>query len=493
MFTKEQLESFYSNVKSIFTIKTGVLLMAMAFIILIVNLNTTAYVISYNEEEIIAVRKEKDIEKLIEKLKEDYSKEQGLEEAKLSDEYVLKRVRRLESQLTEEKDTEEILKDLQFQIEAYSLSIEGEEIGKLKNPEEIERILEEIKKPYIKQAEDLIIKGIKYEKAKSFSNEEVLEEIDQQIKDIDLKELQTTIKDGYIIEFLEDIEIKETTADIEELNDTEEIKNKIIAGTKKYFYHTVNKNTNLTDLSEELGIDEEEILILNPDLEEEIEKETELLIHRQTPLLTVMTEFTYTGEEIVDFEIETEYTADLYDDEIEIQVEGIKGRNILEKTETRINGILAKKAILNEDIVREAKTQKQLKGTTERPKTVATGTFIRPINGTLTSPFGMRWGRLHSGIDLIDPIGTPIYASDGGVVKFSGEMSGYGNIIEIDHENGYSTRYAHNNLHHVKVGDRVFQGQHIADVGNTGRSSGPHVHFEILLNGNAIDPIGLLK
>lgn len=90
MFTKEQLESFYSNVKSIFTIKTGVLLMDMAFIILIVNLNTTAYVISYNEEEIIAVRKEKDIEKLIEKLKEDYSKEQGLEEAKLSDEYVLK-------------------------------------------------------------------------------------------------------------------------------------------------------------------------------------------------------------------------------------------------------------------------------------------------------------------------------------------------------------------------------------------------------------------
>ena len=90
---------------------------------------------------------------------------------------------------------------------------------------------------------------------------------------------------------------------------------------------------------------------------------------------------------------------------------------------------------------------------------------------------------MHYGIDLSCSVGTPIYAADGGVVTMSGWNGAYGYCIKINHENGYETLYAHCSALYVSVGQRVFQGQHIAAVGNTGRSTGPHCHFEIKHNG----------
>jgi murein DD-endopeptidase MepM/ murein hydrolase activator NlpD len=96
---------------------------------------------------------------------------------------------------------------------------------------------------------------------------------------------------------------------------------------------------------------------------------------------------------------------------------------------------------------------------------------------------------MHRGLDIAAPIGTPIYASDGGTVISAGWNSGgYGQLIEIDHKNGYTTRYAHLNKISVKVGQEVPQGFRIGDMGTTGRSTGPHLHFEIRKGGGAVDP-----
>ncbi|MEM6741858.1 MAG: M23 family metallopeptidase [Pseudomonadota bacterium] len=110
-----------------------------------------------------------------------------------------------------------------------------------------------------------------------------------------------------------------------------------------------------------------------------------------------------------------------------------------------------------------------------------------------TSPFGPRWGRMHNGVDFAAPVGTPIYSSADGVVTFVGWQGGYGRLIKIKHEFGIETRYGHLSRFRVKQGDRVSKGDLIGDMGNSGRSTGPHLHYETRVNGKPIDPMNFIK
>jgi murein DD-endopeptidase MepM/ murein hydrolase activator NlpD len=118
--------------------------------------------------------------------------------------------------------------------------------------------------------------------------------------------------------------------------------------------------------------------------------------------------------------------------------------------------------------------------------------FIWPAQGTLTSSFGPRWGRIHEGIDIAGGSGSPIVASASGTVIVAGWSGGYGNLVVIDHGSGMSTAYAHNSSIAVSVGQRVSQGSVIAGMGTTGNSTGVHSHFEVRVNGAAVDPMGYL-
>jgi murein DD-endopeptidase MepM/ murein hydrolase activator NlpD len=117
-----------------------------------------------------------------------------------------------------------------------------------------------------------------------------------------------------------------------------------------------------------------------------------------------------------------------------------------------------------------------------------------PAQGMLTSPYGWRWGRMHKGIDIAAPIGTPIVAAASGKVITAGwNDGGYGNLVEIKHADGSVTLYGHNNRILVKVGQQVAQGQQIAEMGSTGFSTGPHSHFEVHLPGQgAVNPVAYL-
>ncbi|ROU04401.1 M23 family metallopeptidase [Histidinibacterium lentulum] len=117
--------------------------------------------------------------------------------------------------------------------------------------------------------------------------------------------------------------------------------------------------------------------------------------------------------------------------------------------------------------------------------------FAMPVRDSFryTSGFGMRWGRMHNGTDFAAPIGTPIYATADGVVIEAGWASGYGRLIKIQHEFGIETRYAHLNQIRVSVGERVSRGQRIGDMGNSGRSTGPHLHYEVRVGGRPVNPM----
>jgi murein DD-endopeptidase MepM/ murein hydrolase activator NlpD len=118
--------------------------------------------------------------------------------------------------------------------------------------------------------------------------------------------------------------------------------------------------------------------------------------------------------------------------------------------------------------------------------------FIWPVNGPVTSGFGMRWGRMHEGIDIGVGYGTPIHAAAAGRVVYAGWMSGYGNLVAIDHGGGVSTAYGHQSSIAVSVGQVVAQGQTVGYVGCTGHCFGPHLHFEVRINGTPVDPLGYL-
>jgi Membrane proteins related to metalloendopeptidases len=115
--------------------------------------------------------------------------------------------------------------------------------------------------------------------------------------------------------------------------------------------------------------------------------------------------------------------------------------------------------------------------------------FIWPVDGVVVSGFGLRWGRLHEGIDITAASGTPIRAAASGTVIYAGWLGGYGNLVVIDHGNGLATAYAHASAILVGVGQQVSQGETVSLVGSTGNSSGPHLHFEVRVNGVAVDPL----
>jgi murein DD-endopeptidase MepM/ murein hydrolase activator NlpD len=118
--------------------------------------------------------------------------------------------------------------------------------------------------------------------------------------------------------------------------------------------------------------------------------------------------------------------------------------------------------------------------------------LIWPVSGPVISPFGMRWGRLHAGIDIAVPSGTPIHAAAAGTVVIAGWVGGYGNYTCIDHGGGLATCYAHQQSFAVGVGAHVAQGQVIGYTDCTGHCLGPHLHFEVRINGTPVDPLGYL-
>ena len=127
-----------------------------------------------------------------------------------------------------------------------------------------------------------------------------------------------------------------------------------------------------------------------------------------------------------------------------------------------------------------------------KPKPIVAN-WVRPHDGRISSRFGPRWGRMHAGLDLAGPYGSPIRAVGKGVVTFAGRASGYGRLIKIQHENGAETAYGHMSKLLVTEGDVVRPGQLIALTGSEGRSTGPHLHFEVRIDGRAVNPLPWLR
>jgi murein DD-endopeptidase MepM/ murein hydrolase activator NlpD len=139
--------------------------------------------------------------------------------------------------------------------------------------------------------------------------------------------------------------------------------------------------------------------------------------------------------------------------------------------------------------IRAAQANRQGGGPTSTPSSAG---LIWPVNGPVTSPFGWRWGRMHQGIDIGVGTGTPIKAAASGTIIYCGWESGYGNLVVIDHGGNLATAYGHQSSIAVACGQQVAQGDVIGYVGCTGHCTGPHLHFEVRIDGSPVDPLGYL-
>ncbi len=165
-----------------------------------------------------------------------------------------------------------------------------------------------------------------------------------------------------------------------------------------------------------------------------------------------------------------------------------KRQTLADVRESKAEFIAEAEALARESARLAARIQASQASSTVRPSSSG---LIWPVNGPVTSPFGMRWGRMHEGIDIGAAYGTPIRAAASGAVIYAGWMSGYGNLTVIDHGGGLATAYGHQSSIAVSGGS-VSQGQVIGYVGCTGHCFGPHLHFEVRVNGTPVDPLGYL-
>ncbi len=226
--------------------------------------------------------------------------------------------------------------------------------------------------------------------------------------------------------------------------------------------------------------------------------------------LTVVTTEEQTEQETIDFEQEYKPEPDMYVGQQKVEVEGKEGTKEVTKKVVKENGCQVDEEILEENVIEEPQEEIVLTGTknyegyggetgnyssdnVSYDTTAVYDTLKIPVDSVyVSSSFGQRWGRLHSGIDLALAQGSPIYAADSGTVYFSGTSGGYGNLVKIDHGNGMQTYYAHCSSLLVSPGQHVERGEKIALVGSTGNSTGPHLHFEVIINGSCVDPAAFL-
>ncbi|MDL2273799.1 peptidoglycan DD-metalloendopeptidase family protein [Oscillospiraceae bacterium OttesenSCG-928-G22] len=220
-------------------------------------------------------------------------------------------------------------------------------------------------------------------------------------------------------------------------------------------------------------------------------------VTKALPLLSVKVEKVEVYNVAIPHDTEKIPDDTLYVGTTKVNVAGVDGSKQITANVTYIDGAEENREILEELVQSEPITEVLRVGTKKR---VATGNFIRPfVGGYISSHYGYRTfrgrGDMHTGTDFTSSgaRGKPIRASDGGTVTFAGWKGSYGNLVIIDHGNGYQTYYAHCQSFMVSVGQKVAQGENIARVGSTGRSTGPHLHFEIRINGNHVNPMNYIR
>ncbi|MDD3227594.1 MAG: M23 family metallopeptidase [Oscillospiraceae bacterium] len=299
------------------------------------------------------------------------------------------------------------------------------------------------------------------------------------------------------VDFTKNIEITYDYVSAQSEKDISTITDILSANTEDGATYTAVKGDTYSQIASNHGMKLSELMFLNPQASLDRLMVGDILnIKKEIPFLPVKTVDKVSYTEDVDSPVKYIDDSSLYIGDSKIVTQGTKGEASIQALITKVNGMEESKVILQNTSITEPTATVVAKGTTPRPKTASYGTYLWPVSGTVTSGTGNRYlfgtTNYHSGLDIAAPYGTTVKASDGGKVTFSGWKGDYGNLVIITHDNGTQTYYAHNSSLLVSKGEKVYQGQAIAKVGSTGRTTGNHSHFEVRVGGSIKNPYSYL-
>lgn len=343
-------------------------------------------------------------------------------------------------------------------MQAYVLTVDGEFIGASESREELESMLSAIQEQYVD--EDVTSVG-----------------------------------------FLQDVRITHQYTSTDKLQERtlSDMQAMLTANTNGATTYIVVSGDTLTGIAYRNNMSLKEIMELNPNINaHNLSIGQTIIIREVIPYLSVTTTKTLTYEDAIPFDTQYVDNHNMYQGDSRVVKAGVKGKAVVTADVTYVNGKQTESTILSSQTILEPTTQIVEVGTAPRPKTAPTGSFKWPVYGSITSRYGYRsiFGSysFHSGIDIAAPYGTTIRASDGGTVTYAGYKGSYGYLVIISHgSSGKQTYYAHCSKLLVSTGTKVYQGQAIARVGLSGRTTGSHLHFEVRINGSTVNPLSYLK
>ena len=414
--------------------------------------STTDYEYSYNGRTLGIVKEQDDVLSVLGLVSDELSQEYGSNiEIDPDQDIVFKKVF---SYGREVDNPDTVLKRFTYlgdiQVTSYAIVVDGKEICKV----ESERVAKDI------------IQSV----------------IDEYLKD-----------DDTIYEYVgvaENVEIVESGTVMANIRSKSAAKKLIESGGQEEKIYTVKAGDTLYGICNKLNVKLKDLEKMNKGLNvnSTLHIGQKIKTQNQVSLITVETIEVSTFAESIKYDTEYKESDKYYKGEQVTTRAGQKGKQIVTARLTKHNGKTVDREDLNVEVVREPVTRIVVKVTKKLPPKKGTGKFSRPVNVAVYRGYGMRWGRMHYGLDYAASYGTPIHAADGGTVVATGYSGALGYRVTIDHGAGFKTVYAHCSRFAVKAGDKVYKGQTIAYVGNSGRSTGPHCHFEILKNGSNVNP-----
>ncbi|MBM7856091.1 murein DD-endopeptidase MepM/ murein hydrolase activator NlpD [Desulfohalotomaculum tongense] len=302
------------------------------------------------------------------------------------------------------------------------------------------------------------------------------------------KEYKTA--DNAKVKFEEKVEVVEMPVQVDEVVDVKTALARVKENGKIPQY-TVKEGDTLWDIAYSNGISVDKLIAANPGFKPELMQIGQVLkLSDKKPLINVVSVYEKTVEEKIKAPVKVKRNAKMLQGKTKVLEEGEDGLKEVKYKFIAQNGVETEKIVLAEKVIKEPKAKVVEKGTRMlvASRNFGGGRLAKPSSGGISSAFGMRWGRRHTGVDLGAPYGSPVVAAEAGRVIRAGWYGGYGKCIDIDHGNGLVTRYGHLSKIKVSVGQYVQRRQVIGNVGTTGRTTGPHLHFEVRINGVPQNP-----
>lgn len=434
----------------------------------------TYYKVLVKGEEIGTLSQESDLNKLFEAKRKEY-------QLKYPDSVMVLQTNGITTEAEEaykpEIDSEATLDKLDGMLKAYAvgvqLTVNGESLGIVKDQETAAAVLEAVKEHYIPQA--AAAAGMKLKKTAAVATS--------------ASAGSDKVESAAIREEVSVVPVK---ADPNKVLSVEEAVKLLTEGKEEPLVYTVQEGDTVSAIASRFQITPADIFRNNPAVKElSLQIGDQLQLTVPQPDLTVVTVEQVSEQVVTEPEVIVRKSDQLAAGKRKVVRAGQTGLKTMQYRVTKENGLVVKEEWLGQTVVKSSLPEVVYSGT----KVVGEGTgmFAWPVSGAMiSSSFGERWGRAHKGLDLVSGNRT-IKAADAGTVSFAGVQSGYGNVVIVNHQNGYVTYYGHLSRISVSVGQKLGQGSKIGIMGNTGRSTGTHLHFEIRKNGTAVNPMKYLK